>query len=132
MSKKSTSGSGSKSSKSAPLYIPERFEVIVPPSTPDTLPPIHLNEMPYEEVPPARATRALNELFAAIARVDSGISKVVSMREQQAGFVTCQLNLLEQLKEEAATLSTEMEARRDELQTLEGEIAKHEKENVQR
>lgn len=116
-----------KKSRPGPTYIPERFEVIVP-STPDSLPPAsHLNESPYEEVAPARAQRAVNELKAAITRTEAGISRVVTMREQQAGFVAHQLRLLDELKDEYADVNMEIETKIKELQDIENEISKLQK-----
>lgn len=126
----STSTTSSKS-RQGPIYIPERFEVIVP-SSPDSLPPAsHLTSAPYEEVPPARVGRALNELMTAVGRVESRLSRVVSMREQQAGFISCQLRLLEELKDEHADLSSELEAKREELQGIEDQITRLQDRDVQ-
>ena len=46
------------------------------------------------------------------------------MREQQAGFVTHQLRLLDELKDEYADLSVDVEMKNKELQEIEDEISK--------
>lgn len=128
-----TSSTSSNSSKQGTNYLSERFEIVVPPSSPESLPAIScLNGAPYEEVSAARVQRALSELATAVARTESGISRVVTMREQQAGFVANQLRLLEDLKDEHAELCTDLETKREELKAIEDEITKLQEQDDQR
>ncbi|THH04827.1 hypothetical protein EW145_g5235 [Phellinidium pouzarii] len=101
-----------------PTYVPERFEVVVM-TSPSSPPAAHLNEMPFEEVPAARAARALSGLHTALTRVETELSRVSRMREQQAGFVGRQVRLLEQLTDEASVLDAELSKKKTELEVVE-------------
>lgn len=77
-----------------------------------------------DEITPTEVTRALSDLNVILAKAETRVNKVSSMREQQAGFVANQEIVLAQLHAEAERLDEEVCQLTKNLQNTEYEIAR--------